>query len=403
MTYKVLYISAVIPDTTSGGRFAMYRHLIIKKDFEVAVASTNLVKLPINQQLAISQNRLIKRLKRTRLCRLISNLEYILNWIHLPASLLKFAHKFQPDVIVSVIDDWHIGLAYQLAQKLKIPLVVNFQDLFCLSQFVPLSIRPYPLVKPWLIQRYRQVNQSANQVFYTSEGMKEWFGVDAQGNVLYPVGDFDVELSIKQRLNPQYQIQIIYAGNCYGAYGRMLLRLAESVKKHQHIHLRIFAAGNDWTGEKIQEMTEAGIYQGFKPFNQLKDELKQADAFLTVMSFEKEEEVFIRTSFTTKWLDYVPYGKPVFVWSPEYSTACTFAKKYQSGIPVIQDDPEVLLKVISETASNPTAWFSACEGSRRVAETVLNAEQIHHLFVERVTNVCQECNITNAQDGIYSA
>ena len=50
MTYKVLYISAVSPDTTSGGRFAMYRHLIIKQDFEVAVASTNFVHLPIKEQ-----------------------------------------------------------------------------------------------------------------------------------------------------------------------------------------------------------------------------------------------------------------------------------------------------------------------------------------------------------------
>ncbi|HYW21516.1 MAG TPA: glycosyltransferase [Nodularia sp. (in: cyanobacteria)] len=398
MTYKILYISAVIPDTTSGGRFAMYRHLIIKKDFEVAVASTNFVKLPIKQQLSIRRNRLIERLRRTRLCRLIYNLEYLLNWINIPGSLLKFADDFKPDVIVSVVDDWHLGLAFQLAHKLKVPLVVNFQDLFCLSQFVPLSARPYPLITSWLIQRYHQVNELANQVFYTSEGMKEWFGVDAQGDVLYPVGDFDVQVAIEQRANSQDKVKIIYAGNCYGAYGRMLLRLAESVQKHPHIHLQIFAAGNDWTPEKLQEMTEAGIYQGFKPFDELKDELKQADAFLTVMSFEKSEEIFMRTSFTTKWLDYVPYAKPVFVWTPEYSTACGFAKKYQSGISVIHDDPEVLLKVISETASNSMAWSSACEGSRRVAETVLNAEQIHHLFVERVTNVCQECNTINPRD-----
>ncbi|MBD2201183.1 hypothetical protein H6G33_01020 [Calothrix sp. FACHB-1219] len=395
---KILYISAVIPDTTSGGRFAMYRHLIVKKDFEVAVASTNFVKLPIKQLLSLRRNRLIERLRRTRLCRLIYNLEYVINWLNVPDTLLNFADEFKPDVILSVVDDWHLGLAFQLAKKLNVPLIVNFQDLFCLSQFVPLSTRPYPLITSWLIQRYHQVNQLANQVFYTSEGMKEWFRFDAQGDVLYPVGDFNVQVSIKPRENSQdkvNKIKIIYAGNCYGAYGRMLLLLAESAKKHQHIHLQIFAAGNDWTAEKLQEMTEAGIYQGFKPFDELKDELKQADAFLTVMSFEKPEEVFMRTSFTTKWLDYVPYGKPVFVWAPEYSTACNFSKKYHSGIPVIEDNPEILLKVMSETASNLMIWRSACEGSRRVAETVLNAEQIHHLFVDRVTSVCQKSDSRN--------
>ena len=390
MTYKVLYISAVIPDTTSGGRFAMYRHLIIKQDFEVAVASTNFVHLPIKEQFCIRRNRLIQRLRRTRLCRLISNLEYLINWFNVPKSLVKFADNFQPDVIVCVVDDWHFGLAYQLSNHLKIPLVINFQDLFCLSQFVPDLIRPYPLITSWLIQRYHHINQFADHVFYTSEGMKEWFGNNEKGDVLYPVGNFQEEKYINQKQCPQDQIKLIYAGNCYGAYGRMLLELSEYVLKSQHIQLQIFAAGNDWLPEKLEQMTQAGIYQGFKPFHLLKEQLEQADAFLTVMSFEKEEEVFMRTSFTTKWLDYVPYGKPVFVWGPEYSTACSFAKKYQSGIAIMEENPEVLLQVITETASNPTDWYSACEGSSRVANTVLNAEQIHHLFVEKVTDVCQK-------------
>lgn len=395
MTYKLLYISAVTPDTTSGGGcFAMYRHLIIKQDFEVAVASTNFVHLPIKEQFCIRRNRLIERLRRTRLCRLISNLEYLINWFNVPNSLLKFAENFKPDVIVCVVDDWHLGLAYQLANHLRIPLVVNFQDLFCLSQFVPASIRPYPLITSWLIQRYHYINQFANLVFYTSEGMKEWFEnnekENEKGYVLYPVGNFQEEKYINQKQYPQDKIKIIYAGNCYGAYGRMLLELSECALKCPHIQLQIFAAGNDWLPEKLEQMTDAGIYQGFKPFHILKEQLEQADAFLTVMSFEKEEEVFMRTSFTTKWLDYVPYGKPVFVWGPEYSTACNFAKKYQSGIATMEPDPEVLLQAVTETALNPTMWYSACEGSSRVANTVLNSEQIHHLFIEKVTDVCQK-------------
>lgn len=384
MIYKLLYISAVIPDTTSGGRFAMYRHLIVKKDFEVGVASTNFVELPIKSQFTIRQNRLVERLRRTRLCRLIYNLEYVLNWINVPSSLLKYAYDFNPDVIVSVVDDWHLGLAVQLANKLNVPLVLNFQDLFCLSQFVHLSSRPYPLITSWLIQRYHQVNKLANQVFYTSEGMKEWFGVEAKGDVLYPVGDFGVKTQLSEMFHAKMPLNVIYAGNCYGAYGRMLLRLAQAAKGSKDIHLRIFASANDWSTDQVQEMSDAGIYQGFQPFDKLQEYLRQADAFLTVMSFEKEDEAFMKTSFTTKWLEYVPYGKPVFVWTPEYSTTFRFARQYQSGVTVFQDDPESLLKSMYETALNSDVWHSACEGSLAVAQTVLNAEAIHNLFVERV-------------------
>ena len=390
MKYKILYISAVIPDTTSGGRFAMYRHLILKNDFEVAVASTNHVDLPIDNQFTIRRNRLIERIRRTKLCRFIYNLEYIINWVYVPKKLLEFAVKFKPNAILCVVDDWHIGLAYQLAKYLNIPLIVNFQDLFCLSQFVPVRTRPYPLTTSWLIQRYHYINQFANLVFYTSVGMREWFGNSKQGHILYPIGDFQIEKYVNQKQCPQDKIKIVYAGNCYGAYGRMLLELAEYALQCQHIQLKIFAAGNDWLPSKLEQMTQAGIYQGFKPFALLKEQLEQADAFLTVMSFEKEEEVFMRTSFTTKWLDYVPYGKPVFVWGPEYSTACNFAKKYQSGTVCLEQNPKLLIQVITETASNSRAWDEACESSIQVANTVLNAEQIHHLFVEKVTDACQK-------------
>ena len=49
--------------------------------------------------------------------------------------------------------------------------------------------------------------------------------------------------------------------------------------------------------------------------------LASADALLSVMSFEKEHELFMRTSFTTKFLDYVAFGKPVILWGPEYCDA----------------------------------------------------------------------------------
>lgn len=366
----------------------MYRHLIVKQDFEVAVAATTAYDAPVEKRFVIRRNRVVERLRRTRLARLIYNFEYALNWIVVPHSLLQFAQDFHPDVIVSVVEDWHMGLAWQLAKRLDVPLVVNFQDLFCLSQFVPEQMRPFPWLVSWLVERYRMLNREADHAFYTSEGMWDWFGLEGKGDVLYPIGDFGISQTDASDLMPGSPIKVVYAGNCYGAYGRMLLRLAQAVSHREDIQLTIFAAGNDWPEDQIQKMTIAGIYQGFKPFEHLKHAFQQTDAFLTVMSFEEAEKPFMETSFTTKWLDYVPYGKPVFVWAPEYSTACQFAHQYQAGIAVVDDDPDALVAAMLAAAANPDCWAAATQGARHAAETVLNAEKIHALFVDRVTGVC---------------
>ncbi len=380
----------------------MYRHLIIKNDFEVAVASTNSVDLPIDHQLNIRRNRLVERIRRTKLSRLIYNLEYIINWFYLPSKLLNFAIEFKPNAILCVVDDWHIGLAYQLAKHLNIPLVVNFQDLFCLSQFVPQSSRPYKIITSWLVKKYHYINNISSHSFYTSEGMREWFGNDTRGNVLYPIGDFDVHHSPKVLIpssnfsQEDKVVTVTYAGNCYGAYGRMMLRLAEVVKLQASFHsklqikLQIFAAGNDWESEKLQEMQDAGIYQGFKPFSELKSALDQSDAFLTVMSFEDMEKTFMKTSFTTKWLDYVPYHKPVFVWGPNYSTAVKFANKHQAAVTVCEDNPNILMQAIIALVNDQAKWDVAAKNSALIANTLLNPNEIHKLFTENLVRVCEQ-------------
>ena len=65
-----------------------------------------------------------------------------------------------------------------------------------------------------------------------------------------------------------------------------------------------------------------GIYLGFKPPEEAAEVLASADALLSVMSFEKEHELFMRTSFTTKFLDYVAFGKPVILWGPSTARRC---------------------------------------------------------------------------------
>ncbi|MEI9919956.1 MAG: hypothetical protein WDO14_14340 [Bacteroidota bacterium] len=325
----------------------------------------------------------------SRFSRIAYNAEYLANWYRVPSDLLEFARKFKPDAIFTVPDNTHSGLALGLSKKLNVPLIVDFQDLFPLSRFIPRFMEPYGWIRKTLLRKTFALNRAADLAFYTSEGMLDYFRGSKNAHVLYPIGDFDITREPVKAALPNKRITLVYAGNCYGAYGRMLLAFAKLVKTSPDIHLKIFPVGKDWTDEEITEMTDAGIYQKFLPFPELKIELASCDAFLTVMSFEKDQEPFVRTSFTTKWLDYAPFGKPIFVWGPDYCSGVVFAKKYQCG--AIASDPKAtaLLEVINRTTNNEKDWLALGQKARKAADTILNPDSIHRTLVEQVAKLLE--------------
>jgi hypothetical protein len=98
------------------------------------------------------------------------------------------------------------------------------------------------------------------------------------------------------------------------------------------------------------------------------------------MSFEPDEEAFVRTSFTTKWLYYAPCPKPVFVWAPAYSSAALFAKENSCGVVVGSDDSERLVASVVETMGDPERVAAISAASAAVAVGKLSAPAIHGLL-----------------------
>jgi len=70
-----------------------------------------------------------------------------------------------------------------------------------------------------------------------------------------------------------------------------------------------------------------------------------------VMSFEEEHELFMRTSFTTKFLDYVAFGKPVILWGPEYCTPVRVARKHGGTAVVSTDQAEAVVSLCRQIAA----------------------------------------------------
>lgn len=384
---RVLIVSAVVPATSSGGRFALHRHFVEREDFEVAVASLGAAETTVLRRCVLQTTPGVARFSRTRLARFAWNYQYLQNWWLLPPGLERFAREFAPDVIFTVPDNHHAGWALGLARRLQLPLAVDFQDLFPLSRFFAPAHQPFPGIRGWLMRCFRRLNRQSQLAFYTSEGMRDWFGGHPNGHVLYPVGHFEKPASSQASTPGNPPFEVLYAGNCYGAYGRMLLDLARQLKGSSALRLRIFAAGNDWPAAARDEMTAAGIYGGFKPFELLKADLQRASAFLTVMSFEPAEAAFVRTSFTTKWLDYAPYGKPVFVWAPAHSTAVGFARQHGCGFVIEEPDAATAGDQMQAAAGRPAEWQTCAQAARRVSGTALDAANIHALLVRELSQV----------------
>ncbi|OZV69241.1 glycosyltransferase family protein [Winogradskyella aurantia] len=385
MHKKGIYISSIIPDTSCGAHIAIHRHFVQRNDFDIAVVSYQANTSETSVKFVIPMSKIRKKAQNSRFSKLIWNFHYLWSWFYLPKSVLEYAKKFEPDFVFTVPDNIHSGFALQLSKQLNIPLVVDFQDLFPYSQFIKPYMEPYGWVREFLMKKFRLLNHTADLAFYTSEGMQNFFGGHKNGHVLYPIGDANISNITSEIVNNRFTIA--YAGNCYGAYGRMLLQFAKLIKNHDELHLKIFPVGKGWSDEDIQEMKEAGIYQSFMPFEALKKELAAADAFLTVMSFEELEKPFVSTSFTTKWLDYAPYGKPIFVWGPNYSSAYIFAKKYHCGITISTDSAKDLLDVCQKTARDPDTSKVFSENAYKVSQSVLFANNIHEVLKSNINSL----------------
>jgi glycosyltransferase involved in cell wall biosynthesis len=384
MKPRVLIVSAVVPAIRlGGGCLALHRHFVERDDFTVAVASRIAGESSCLEQFPIRADRIWGRAKRTALGRLLTNAEYFSAGWRLPGGLLRFAKEWKPDLIFSVADDFHAPMAQRLAQKLDIPFVIDFQDLFACSNFHSGIRRPYRWLIPRLLRRYRRLQHSADAVFHTGEGMRDWFGEDARGEVLYPVGAAGDGKPVAP-LAPVDRITLIYAGNCYGPYGELLLQLAHQLENHPGIALEIYTMHNDWPRREVEHFTRCGIYRGFLPFEQLRKELSRADAFLTTMSFQPADRTFMETSFTTKWLDYAPFGKPIFVWAPAYSSTARFARETGAGVVVDKPEPQAVVSAIQTAIANPNQWGEAGRAAARVAANELNTERLHGLLHQKL-------------------
>jgi hypothetical protein len=366
----------------------MRRHFIERRDFEMLVLTNEGFIDPTVESHSYSRPAWLQRAMRTRFRRIIRQIEMcFLGWIMLPTAL-RLAREFKPDVIFTIPDNDVSWCAYLLARRLNLPLATNFQDWWPQNQYWAESERPFPLTRKLIESRFRRMYSASELAFCTSEGMKEFLGEHHNAVTLLPCpGEAPKEITPARLPDGTRPIRIVYAGTVSGDYGRMVLALAKRLHSLSgKFDFQVYGPRPDWAAEDTNWARNAGIYRGFIPHEQLRPVMAEADAFISVMSFEPIYEIMSRVSFTTKFLEYTQYGRPVIVWGPSYCQPVRVAKSQGAGLPITTpsvDDVVVGLELLL----NQTEYSRLTDGAIRAAATFFSPDAIHAILRDNILAV----------------
>jgi len=95
----------------------------------------------------------------------------------------------------------------------------------------------------------------------------------------------------------------------------------------------------------------------------------------------------MRTSFTTKFLDYVSFGKPVILWGPEYCTPVRVARNHGGAAAVYAADATAVVSLCRKIATDKELSEKLSKEALKLHETLFNPDRLQNLFVQKITEL----------------
>ena len=380
---KVLLASIVPPHNDCGVRIVMHRHLVEQVPFVLHVASNADFADGLLIHTKIELPFPFQKIKKSRFGPALR--KWILDFENLVWPLVgcrqldKAVREFQPDVILTLAETGLSRIAHDTARRHGVPLAGLFLDWFPIMS----GHFGHKITQPILSQRYRKLYCQCELAYCTSDGMQEVLGPHPNSHVIYPMPGWH---RIPEKTYPPAtgKFRIVYVGAAQGFYGRMLRSLLHEIEKHSELEIIIVGPNSDWPKDEIRLAQERRICLGFMPPEKAAEVLAGADALLVVMSFEKEHELFMRTSFTTKFLDYSAFGKPVILWGPDYCTPSRLAKRENAAMVVETESPDGVVEAAKKLANDPQEVARLSAASRRLNQTVFSPYRLQGIFVEQM-------------------
>jgi len=384
---KALYLSFTPPTPTWGGAMAFYRHFIERADFKVKVV-TNSSSFPHDlvsyEPEIFSPSRITKRLFHTRMMPWLYGPHSLTARWRVPADVWRAAHEFKPDAVFTIAGSWDYSalVAQQVALKMKIPLIASFNDWYNFGWFPS-----HPVYHGMIEKRFRRFYQESDLALCTSEGMREALGPHKNAHILYPIGAPLPSLMplFQPYTDSQRRFVVGFGGSLGEWYGPMLERLVrESESQKVNIEFRIYGGNPSWSSEFDRHARESGIYRGQVPFSELQEAMSQVDAMILPMGFGTECAQIEKTSFKTKFLDYLTYQKPIIVWGPEYCSAVRVAKEFDSAEICSDSNAQSVLTQIVSLVNSLDRQVTLVQNAGKMYEDRFRPDKIHSTLVEKI-------------------
>ncbi len=384
---RVLLVSIVPPRNDCGVRIVMHRHLVEGNPFKLHVASNAdfedglLVHTPLRLPYLI--HRLRKSRFGPRLAAWITDYESFIWPLTANGALEDAVQQFKPDVVLTLAECGLCQIARKTAQRHGLPLAGLFLDWFPVTK----GHYGHKSTQRILSRRYRELYAACDLAFCTSDGMQEMLGPHPNSHVIYPMpGRYRLSVE-NSRPRSNGKFRLVYVGAVGNFYGRMLCSLIEKIKATTDLELIVIGPNADWPKQTLERARASGTYLGFKPPAEAAEVLASADALLVVMSFEKEHELFMRTSFTTKFLDYAAFGKPVILWGPEYCTPVRVAKKHGGAAVVPSSDADAIVSLCRQIAADSALTEKLSNEALQLHQTLFNPDRLQNIFVQKITEL----------------
>lgn len=384
---RVLYVSYTPPQPSWGGAIAFYRHFVERQDFEVKVVtnSTTLAHESVPYEpVRFGPSQLTCRLFRTRLMPWLYGPHSLTARGRVPANVWQAAHAFKPDLVFTIAGSWDYSalVAQQVARRLNIPLAASFNDWFNYGWFPS-----HPVYHGMIERRFRRFYQEADLALCTCEGMQEVLGPHPNAHILYPMGApvADEVAPFHPFTTTDRRFVVVFAGSMADWYGPMLERLVMAAEAQAApIEFRLYGSNPSWSRKFAEYAKSRNIYRGHLPFEQLRQEMTGTDALILPMGFGEKCALVERTSFKTKFLDYLSYQKPILVWGPDYCSAVRVAQEFDSAEICTRPDAAVMLEKILAARNAPDRQTALVHHARRMYEDRFHPDKIHAGLVRKI-------------------
>ena len=359
-----------------------YRHFCERPDFEVAVISDDpsIAQQEYNS-LLVGSSPAWERLARTRLSNWVHGYRHRFGGRKIEPAIHEFVERFEPEAVFTVGGAWSwlARLAERVATRNRLPLIGSFNDWWNYNQIYP------PRMHDSLHAQFIDFYQRCDLAICTSEGMEDALGQHRNSVVLYPTG---AGFEPADNFQPPADggLKVGFGGNLGDWYGRMVQGLVEAARSQPEptLAFEIYGSRPSWSAEFDQLVRQEQIFHGQVDFQTLTQKMRQCNVLLLPMGFDAGSRQIESTSFKTKFLDYLTFEKPIFVWGPEYCSAVRTAREFDSAEVCTDEDPQAAASLLSALQKNPQRQSELVANARAMYNDRFHPDTLHRELVARI-------------------